>query len=703
MRNRLLLLAFLGTTALTPRPAEAAPVVGFVAGALGISASAAAAAGISAGFAAGATFGGSLIGGFVVKTVVAVGLSKIAQKLRGTPSSGQYTPATRMANFAQPVSYAETVYGRTRKGGPLGFTGFKNSRRYYVPILAAHQIEGIAEHWLDERQVTLNSNTGFSNPNIDTFPMRQYGRIEPFLGAPGQAANAGLMSVFPEITSAHDFAGLAGAVVWAKKPPDAEFSDVYPRGRQWAYTPVIDGKNTIYDPRTDTTGYTNNAALVIADWIVNILGVGVDWDEVAAEADICDELVTNAEGGTQPRWTINGTISDDQEFEEQRAILGGACDAYFYERPDGKLGFRVGRWIEPDVTLGALDLKSFELSSGQWGADAPTEVSVVYTEPENGWRETPSGAWVESTTERQKREELQVFTITSHNQAARIAKRLAKTKRSKYSLRGEIGLRGYDLLGKRFFRMVQPEIGFDQYFEIGSLTRDGIARFTIEANSVEPEDFEFDAAIEEPTRPTYLKVSEDATPPDSQILNVGSSGANSVDFIFAPLGTHKQRLRIRRVGTALWRKHTLLEGDELLRVTGLIDGAAYKYQARPIGANAAEKLWLPDPPATVTVVDNPTAPAAHEAFSAILTGANIDVLFTAPNDPNYFATRIYRALNSTNFGSATLVHTEYGIPSNNDSWTDVAPASGDQSYWIEPINSSGVAGPRTGPQTVTIP
>jgi len=51
--------------------------------------------------------------------------------------------------------------------------------------------------------------------NITTSPIANYGRIDVLDGASGQAANAGLVSAFTEITSAHDFAGLAGAVIWA--------------------------------------------------------------------------------------------------------------------------------------------------------------------------------------------------------------------------------------------------------------------------------------------------------------------------------------------------------------------------------------------------------------------------------------------------------------------------------------------------------
>ena len=205
---------------------------------------------------------------------------------------------------------------------------------------------------------------------------------------------------------------------------------------------MIDGNNQIYDPRDQTTGYSNNAALVMAHWIVNVLGQSVDWTEVGIEADACDQIVTNGDGTTQPKWTINGAISDGDDYESQRAQMAAACDAFIYERTDGKVGFKVGRWIAPTVTLDASDFYAFELAEGTWGADAPSEVVVQYTEPQNAWRESPTGTWIEDTTSRRVREEAALYMVSSHNQAVRVAKRIAKTKRAQYQLSGTIGLKG---------------------------------------------------------------------------------------------------------------------------------------------------------------------------------------------------------------------------------------------------------------------
>lgn len=702
MRRRLLVAAFLATTCLTPARADAAPVVAFVAGIFGVASASALAT--TAAYAAGAAFAGSIVGGIIVRTLVAVGLSAIAAKLQRQNISAP-PPSYRMANFAQAITYAETVYGRVRKGGPLGFTGFRSSRRFWVPILAAHPIEGVVEHWLDERTVTLSDNVNQNQYNIVGSPLTNTGRIELFTGS--EPANSYLVSAFPEWTEDHDFRGLSGAVLWTGRPSQEDFTTFFPTGTYWAYAPVFDGHSEIYDPRDDTRKYTNNSALVIAHWLTEVLGKDVDWDSVAIEADVCDEEVTNAELGTQPRWTTNGTISDDQDYEDQRALMAASCDLYMFERIDGKVGFKVGRFIAPGVVLRPADFTTIELVEGNWGADAPTEVAGTYVEPANAWRETGSGVWVEDDSGRRVRDEPALYMVNNHNQASRLNKRIARSRRAKYRLNGTIGAIGYELMGgdnggsHRFFRFVHPELGVEEFFEIGELTRENAFRFSISAISVNPEDFDFDAATEEPARPIIREASNNNDIPDLIGLGVLVPGSGSIDFTWDEQHESlNQQIRIAETGSDQWQIYTVPGGQQSLRITGLMDGQEYDYQGRNRTAALREGDWTTVE--TVTAIQNTTPPAALTAFAVALSGSDVDVTLTAPNDANYFATRIYRATDSVDFGDAVEVRTEYGIPSNADSWMDMAPGTGDQSYWAEPINQSGVAGPRAGPEIVTV-
>lgn len=79
---------------------------------------------------------------------------------------------------------------------------------------------------------------------------------------------------------------------------------------------IVDGKNNIYDPRTGTTGFTRNAALCTADFAADIeCGFGLTYHaeipdaQLIAAANICDETVALAGGGTTLRYTCDGQFT----------------------------------------------------------------------------------------------------------------------------------------------------------------------------------------------------------------------------------------------------------------------------------------------------------------------------------------------------------------------------------------------------------
>ncbi len=682
-------LALLLVLVLAAGPAAADPVSAFVAS-------------VTAGITAQAVVT------FAVKTLVAVGLSRL---LAPKPPQVGARHVDRLVNYAQPVTYLQHVLGRTRVGGVIGFTGFTDhadvvtgqtgAKRHYSVVLAAHPCAGVVTHYLGDREVEIDADGTVITP-----PLEGVYRIRPFLGGPGQAADAELVAAFSEVTTSFDFAGLSGAHLWARRVRQEEFSTAFPTGREAVYAPVIDGHNGIYDPRDDSTGHSRNAALIIAWWITQIMGQSVDWDEVAAEADVCDETVTNAEGGSQPRWRIDGVLSDDQDAEEQRQALQRACDAWMYERPDGAIGFRVGRYVAPQVTLTEADFLSCELVEGDAGRDWPTEIVAEYVEPANGWKDSPSGVIELDAGARQVRETVALPMVTSHNQAARVIARLGTAARARWRLSGTLTPAGLLLQGQRF---VAVQIhGIDAVFEVVELTEaeDG-AHFDLVARSVTAADFAFTAATDEPARPAYGTVSsDDAVPAVTGLTVVAQDGPILLAQWPAQDESLSQQIRISPAGAGAWQTSDVPAGDTLARLAAVVDGAAYDVQIRNRTAAARVSAWSAT--VTVTALANSTAPAAVSGLSAVATGSDVAVSFTAPSDANYHAARILRADYAAGYSGAydiadaVVLRTEYGLPGNPDSWTDTGLAAGHYAWWVRPINASGVAGAAAGPVTLTI-
>lgn len=125
---------------------------------------------------------------------------------------------------------------------------------------------------------------------------------------------------------------------------------------------VIRGKK-IYDTRTSTTAWTDNAALCARDYIVDSLGFGdatssINTTLCNTAANVCEESVTTTTG-TQDRYTCNGTISTaDDRIENLSVILSAMVGTA--ARSGGEWLIRAGAYVTP-----ALDLDDDDLADGQ--------------------------------------------------------------------------------------------------------------------------------------------------------------------------------------------------------------------------------------------------------------------------------------------------------------------------------------------------
>lgn len=507
-------------------------------------------------------------------------------------------------------------------------------------------------------------------------------------------------------------AGFSYAGLFAKRTSGENFSEVYPRGDIWNYAPVIEGHDQIWDPRDEAHKYTNNAALIIAHEIVHTLGGDVDWDNVALEADVSDQFVTNADGGEQLRWTINALFSDDQDWEEVKTILLSACDGFMFERSDGKVGFYVGRWQEPTVTLTDADFLSIQITEGL-DIGVNTQYVSQYVEPANLYRKTPTGSYVADADARRKTREIPILAVDNYDQAVRIAVRTAAVERADYNVAGLMKLSGKYLMGQRFARLEHSELGISMLVEVSKLVMgEDRLSFEFQAISTSQADHEFDAATQTPERPRYETLSSDDTVSQVDSLSgaVATSGGGvaSIQYSWpAQDESLRQEIRIRSVEAGLpdWQIYGAGEGQNSFLATGLLDGPIYEAQVQNRTSAGRVSGWSPLAPISVRAVANSTPPDSLVAFAALRQGPDIEISITAPNDPNYYATQILRADYDENYTGAisltdaSLVRIEYGLPGRVDTWTDPNMPAGVHAYFGIPINTSGVGGNRSGPAT----
>lgn len=164
---------------------------------------------------------------------------------------------------------------------------------------------------------------------------------------------------------------------------------------------LVRGKNDVYDPRSSPAsyGYTENAALCIADYLSNstfgfksAYGTEIPLAPLIAAANICDEAVDLAvpESSTEPRYTCNGIFPLTMKRSEVLQNLLTSCA--------GRLTYEGGQWkIWPAAwqglaaTLDSDFIPSKATASYRWRSTVSISglfngVKGTYVSPVNGWQ-----------------------------------------------------------------------------------------------------------------------------------------------------------------------------------------------------------------------------------------------------------------------------------------------------------------------------
>lgn len=172
----------------------------------------------------------------------------------------------------------------------------------------------------------------------------------------------------------------------------------------------VRGKKDIYDPRLGapgdpgTTGYTENSALCIADFLHNqtwgfkaAYGTEIPTSELASAADICDQSVTLARGGSEPRYTCNGQFELTSRRGEILQNLLTSCG--------GRLTYTGGQFVIQPASwtgTGAPSVNFTNIAAGpvRWRPtvsirDVFNGVKGTYISPSNKWQSTDFPAYAQ--------------------------------------------------------------------------------------------------------------------------------------------------------------------------------------------------------------------------------------------------------------------------------------------------------------------
>jgi hypothetical protein len=437
---------------------------------VGLAASAAATSALTGAVIAGITISAtaaSFIGG-VVGLVVSTGLSMLLNRAPSI-SRADAQAADRKQAVRSGIAPRNIVYGRSLVAGPIIYMGSEGQYKEWMHVvmpLAGHPVHAFDSVRFNGFTIPVTSRTaggdGTAGAGVDGavgFAARVFVRIRA--GQEQGIIPAGDISTvdYPDYDQKRDalmritlYDGTQTAApfrIVAELPEEWDSAmtlsglpfihmrvrysnDVMPGGFQ-ALAVELRGKR-LWDPRSDTTAYSDNAALAALDYLTSPEGLGVpsseiDVDATSAAINICDEDVDLDLAGTQtqPRFTTNGSFRLDQSpIDIMEALLNGWGTLVYVQ---GLYRIHAAAHVAATQSLAAGDFAGpVELVRNHARRDAFNAVTGTYVEPGQGWEAVAFPKVVSAAYLAQDGEEVAVSLDLPFVLDARRAQRLARLR-----------------------------------------------------------------------------------------------------------------------------------------------------------------------------------------------------------------------------------------------------------------------------------
>lgn len=384
----------------------------------------------------------------------------------------------RGTNIRSPISSRKLVYGKAKVGGTYVFIseGNNNSDRKYLYLLfamASHEILSFDRIFIGDEEVTINAS------GVVTSPTRYYPnsetRAEFFTDMLGTSLTQTLNSKFStntDLTSTDHFKGMSilqsiltyDQETWVSGIPNISV--------------IVSGKNDIYDPRTGTSGFSQNPALCVTNYLMSDLGLGlstndIDWTSVTTSANVCDELVDLDTTPTtqQKRFECNGMIDTQNDIKTNIESLLTSM-AGFMVVEGGKYKIFAGSYRAPTLTIEEKDLISgYQIQTKNRLSEQFNKVVGLYQSEETNFQPTnypeiTNASYVASDGQVLEKQINLTFTDDSAR-AQRIAKIYLEKSRRQYQISLAVNLEKFTLSPGDSVMLTLPNLGFNQkVFEV---------------------------------------------------------------------------------------------------------------------------------------------------------------------------------------------------------------------------------------------
>ncbi len=479
-------------------------------------------------------------------TAIGVGAANLARSLAVSLVLNALTPKPSIpkqqirATINQATGPRTKLYGQALLGGTRAFWEVTGNRLYQIIVTNHGRIDGLIGWWIDGKAVTVNPD-GFvmDEPyrNVGTITAGGIGGVFDLSdiildwrdGSGDGGDYADVRSIFPTLwTTAHDLTGQATMRAAFRASGPEEYSKIFPKGPNTDVQMEARGTR-VYDWRTATTAYSDNAGLCISSYLDDADGWNMlrsDFDTAiwASFANLCDDPMTLRAGGTSPRYRLWGVVSLTDDPKSTLARMEATCNARVYQTAEGKVGIMGGKYLAPDVTITADDIFKFVLIEGTEKLDASNVVRGVYTSEPHGYQDTEAQPWEDTEallTQPERSIDFSADMVPEHAQMRRLMKLHINRSNRPFSLSITTNLVGIKARfprgeGYHVIRVQNPDMGFDEVCEVISHKTfaedmgDGVLqwRCQIELAGIDPAWNDWDAIAEEGDAPIAPEVLE---------------------------------------------------------------------------------------------------------------------------------------------------------------------------------------------------
>lgn len=418
----------------------------------------------------GGFLGMGLFGHFLVTTAMGAALNALAPKpnlagSRGYSLSGQSSAALDH----------QVIYGEVRVGGARVYdasTGDNNQYLHRILAFAGHEIDSYQDIYLNDEVVTIDGSGNVTAPE-------QYAgkvRIKEYLGTTAQTADSQLISDTASLalnegrwTADHKLSGIA--YLYVRFEYDA---NAFPNGVP-AVSAKIRGKK-VFDPRTDTTAWSDNPALCIRDYLsspepfdygLKQPDSRIDDTLIVTAANICDQTVES-----EKRYTCNGAFTTAAAPSDILTnLLTSMGGLLWYGQ--GKWRMKAAAWTAPTVSFNEDDLRSsISLSTRHSRRDNFNSVKGTFAGDDTDWQptdypEVTDPAFLEADNDVPNVLDFPLPFTSSDKTAQRVARIALNRNREQLTFSASFGMRALQVQVGDFINITNTRFGWtDKAFEV---------------------------------------------------------------------------------------------------------------------------------------------------------------------------------------------------------------------------------------------